>query len=894
MSRYRKLMSEALNEVRAFEDADYLKPRLNPQQIANIKKVFQKKKASDITQSVKDMIKKMDIPTQLAIKQADIPHLSKLVEEEFLPEFNVDQIKKLQKEYEPMRGKTISVTNANKLGAMFTKFDRDKNTLEKLYGANIPFLSTMAMTRLISKHGYTAAKLKKVNPVVRPNPMAREDFDLLEEAELFEGTGTIKGFKDNKEKSNMVSLAKQHGLKVKDVSGGIELSGNMRKILDMQLAAQGNGLKAEEVKIDEGRMSDIDAMRKAGATAAEIAKELKLPVRAVKDILGEELTEEEDAEKLKAELEDKEKEIAMLKQKAETEKAKTQKKETEKLVNPETGEPLLQVGVAYKHLKDKMEKEKAAEVRMKRKDEEEKKKAVQKFKDRIKESLNLDESDASDQAKNMGLDYMKFGRYGKDGKVTHISKGGQLVKTTGDKDVDDVNKSLAKARGDKKKDEPKQEPAPKPKIDKFDAQKDLEKEVTDGMIDVEDDGEGGLSMNKEYEPSQDYEAERDTIAIKDYLMDKGVDEDDIYIDVDTEDDYISVSVQVRGEKKETKEEVEIKEFKKMKVTIRDMDKRKKAIADLIKQNLGVSVTGGIIKVDGKGKDLNNFAKDLMNFYGANVVAEADLSKSQIKKVHKMADELPKKDFKDRYGKEKGDAVRYATATNMVKKKLGIEESAAAAEIQKNNTRRDSMDYNMYKKTVELLRKKDYKALGKHIYDAETAPREYVMGFIDKKEPQTFKKMFGNQSGYYSLMKPLKMSEQLSMKATFRNGDDKIFKGKTASDIKKQVKDYEKKHKTGLQHDGPMVKEGKNMKEHPAKAVYEQIKGLKNKAEKSGMPYSILKKVYDRGMAAWRGGHRPGTTQQQWAFARVNSFVTKSSGTWGGADKDLAAKVRGSK
>ena len=94
----------------------------------------------------------------------------------------------------------------------------------------------------------------------------------------------------------MVSLAKQHGLKVKDVSGGIELSGNMRKILDMQLK-KGNGLKAEEVKIDEGRMSDIDAMRKAGATAAEIAKELKLPVRTVKDILGEELKEEKDAEK---------------------------------------------------------------------------------------------------------------------------------------------------------------------------------------------------------------------------------------------------------------------------------------------------------------------------------------------------------------------------------------------------------------------------------------------------------------------------------------------------------------------------------------------------------------------------------------------------------------------
>jgi|TARA_R110000796_G_scaffold33220_5_gene86385 hypothetical protein len=70
----------------------------------------------------------------------------------------------------------------------------------------------------------------------------------------------------------------------------------------------------------------------------------------------------------------------------------------------------------------------------------------------------------------------------------------------------------------------------------------------------------------------------------------------------------------------------------------------------------------------------------------------------------------------------------------------------------------------------------------------------------------------------------------------------------------------------------------------------QKKGLAAKAEKSGMPIGILRKVYNRGMAAWKTGHRPGTTPQQWAFARVNSFTTKSKGTWGGADKDLAAKV----
>lgn len=72
---------------------------------------------------------------------------------------------------------------------------------------------------------------------------------------------------------------------------------------------------------------------------------------------------------------------------------------------------------------------------------------------------------------------------------------------------------------------------------------------------------------------------------------------------------------------------------------------------------------------------------------------------------------------------------------------------------------------------------------------------------------------------------------------------------------------------------------------------EEAAGLAAKAEKSGMPLSVLKQVYNRGMAAWKTGHRPGTTPQQWAMARVNSFVTKSKGTWGGADKDLAAKVK---
>ena len=57
----------------------------------------------------------------------------------------------------------------------------------------------------------------------------------------------------------------------------------------------------------------------------------------------------------------------------------------------------------------------------------------------------------------------------------------------------------------------------------------------------------------------------------------------------------------------------------------------------------------------------------------------ELTKKQIKMVHKTADDLPKNDFVKRYGKD-GDSVRFATATNMVKKKLGIAENLIKGEI----------------------------------------------------------------------------------------------------------------------------------------------------------------------------------------------------------------------
>lgn len=66
--------------------------------------------------------------------------------------------------------------------------------------------------------------------------------------------------------------------------------------------------------------------------------------------------------------------------------------------------------------------------------------------------------------------------------------------------------------------------------------------------------------------------------------------------------------------------------------------------------------------------------------------------------------------------------------------------------------------------------------------------------------------------------------------------------------------------------------------------------LANKAKSTGFPLAILREVYNRGMAAWRSGHRPGVAPQQWALGRVNSFVT-GVGKSREADADLWKKAK---
>jgi hypothetical protein len=68
-------------------------------------------------------------------------------------------------------------------------------------------------------------------------------------------------------------------------------------------------------------------------------------------------------------------------------------------------------------------------------------------------------------------------------------------------------------------------------------------------------------------------------------------------------------------------------------------------------------------------------------------------------------------------------------------------------------------------------------------------------------------------------------------------------------------------------------------------VFPNAKSLENKAKISGVPLNIIKTVYNRGLAAWRTGHRPGASQGAWGHARVHSFIVggKTATT---ADSDM--------
>src|SRR6056300_1439733 len=357
------------------------------------------------------------------------------------------------------------------------------------------------------------------------------------------------------------------------------------------------------------------------------------------------------------------------------------------------------------------------------------------------------------------------------------------------------------------------------------------------------------------------------------------------------------------------------EFKKMKVTFKSMADMAKASTDLAKHGFTINAKGMVMKVDGKGADLNKYATDLKNFYKADIRAESysiDESADEDfynpvyeacwvgykkvgmkKKGDKMVPNCVPESVQEAKEEEKPDVKKEKKpeVKDEEKPEVKDEEKPEVKDEEKPDVKKEKTDDT--EKLKADLEKKDAEI------NALKTKAETEKAKVTKKETE---KMVNPETG-----EPL-----LQVGIAYKHLRDKMAKEKSKDkeEVKEMASDKayaigmataKKKYNDEPPLDKKTIKKGHEIgdklskmknEDHPARQMFEQIEGLKNKAEKSGMPYGILKKVYDRCMGAWRGGHRPGASQQQWAFARVNSFITKSSGTWGGADKDLAAKVKG--
>ena len=76
-------------------------------------------------------------------------------------------------------------------------------------------------------------------------------------------------------------------------------------------------------------------------------------------------------------------------------------------------------------------------------------------------------------------------------------------------------------------------------------------------------------------------------------------------------------------------------------------------------------------------------------------------------------------------------------------------------------------------------------------------------------------------------------------------------------------------------------------------LYEDVDtALAKKAKETGYPKGLLRQIYNRGSAAFKGGHRPGQNQHSWSFARVNSVI--AGGPARKSDSDIWAKMQAAK
>ena len=183
-----------------------------------------------------------------------------------------------------------------------------------------------------------------------------------------------------------------------------------------------------------------------------------------------------------------------------------------------------------------------------------------------------------------------------------------------------------------------------------------------------------------------------------------------------------------------------------------------------------------------------------------------------------ADYNPKKDIK---GKAKETEQFESWVENIDKVEEDKGSTLASRMIRKAGMDDpESMDAEVFKKSADLLDAGDLDEFGKYLYKQDTSPREFVMKKLADHDPETFKKVYGDQEGYLATMKPMSVSKadkDLNTPAFQRmQAGDKRYTDKTENQLEgltfEDIKPYVSMYKGD---DGKMVhdvldKDGKSV------------------------------------------------------------------------------------
>jgi hypothetical protein len=165
------------------------------------------------------------------------------------------------------------------------------------------------------------------------------------------------------------------------------------------------------------------------------------------------------------------------------------------------------------------------------------------------------------------------------------------------------------------------------------------------------------------------------------------------------------------------------------------------------------------------------------------------------------------------------------------------------------------------------------------YDPELDGEDFIEVEIENNHPNGF------PGGT-----PKEVEKEYDVKVEMSSDKKTFTVSGNREDVAVYLEDYALSH---LLDEGEGGRIGNASVETALKNKLDKIKE-KNPTKYKKVTLGILRSVMRRGMGAWKTGHRPGAGQEQWGYARVNSFLTggKTIGTTAnpGPDGDLGKRA----